>query len=85
MLSERQQDAVITRGELLMTYGPELPYPYASDVRGSRHGVIRELRAQSASGASSRVCQGKKNSNSGTNALRTCAPKGESVKKRYLA
>ena len=29
MLSERQQDAAITRVELLMTYGPELPYPYA--------------------------------------------------------
>ena len=46
-LSERQQDAVTTRVELLMTYGPELPYPYSSDVRGSRHGVMRELRAQS--------------------------------------
>ena len=34
------------RVELLMAYGPKLPYPYASDVRGPRHGVMRELRAQ---------------------------------------
>ena len=31
---------------LLMEHGPNLPYPYSSDVRGSRHGVMRELRAQ---------------------------------------
>ncbi len=35
------------RVELLTEYGPNLPYPYSSDVRGSRHGVMRELRAQS--------------------------------------
>ena len=35
------------RVELLMEYGPNLPYPHSSDIRGSRHGVIRELRAQS--------------------------------------
>ena len=46
-LSESQQDAVVVRVELLIAYGPELPYPYSSDVRGSRHGVMRELRAQS--------------------------------------
>lgn len=46
-LSERQQDDVTARVELLMAYGPELPYPYSSAVRGSRHGVMRELRAQS--------------------------------------
>ena len=26
---------------------PNLPYPYSSDIRGSRHGVMRELRVQS--------------------------------------
>ena len=46
-LSESQQDAVVVRVELLIAYGPELPYPYSSDVRGSRHGAMRELRAQS--------------------------------------
>ncbi len=46
-LSERQQDDVVARVELLIAYGPKLPYPYSSDVRGSRHGVMRELRTQS--------------------------------------
>ena len=30
-----------------MEHGPNLPYPYSSNVRNSRHGVMRELRAQS--------------------------------------
>ncbi len=46
-LSESQQDAVTARVELLMEHGPNLPYPYSSDIKGSRHGVMRELRAQS--------------------------------------
>ena len=46
-LSEGQQDAVAARVELLIKKGPNLPYPYSSDVRSSRHGVMRELRAQS--------------------------------------
>ena len=46
-LSKGQQDAVAARVELLMEYGPNLPYPHSSDIRGSRHGVMRELRAQS--------------------------------------
>ena len=46
-LSEDQQDAVAARVGLLEERGPNLPYPYSSDIRGSRHGVIRELRAQS--------------------------------------
>ena len=45
-LSEGQQDAVAARVELL-EHGPNLPYPYSSDIRSSRHGVMRELRAQS--------------------------------------
>ena len=46
-LLESQQDAATARVELLMEYGPKLPYPYSSDIRGSRHGVMRELRVQS--------------------------------------
>ena len=53
-LSEEQQDAVAARVELLMEHGPNLPFPYSSDVRGSRHGRMRELRAQQA-GRSIRV------------------------------
>ena len=41
-----QQDAVAARVELLMEYGPNLPHPYSSDIRSSRHGVMRELRLQ---------------------------------------
>ena len=47
-LSEAQQDAVVARVELLMDHGPNLPYPYSSGVKNSRHTVMRELRAQSA-------------------------------------
>lgn len=47
-LPEGQQNAVAARVELLMEHGPTLPHPFSSDVRGSRHGVMRELRAQSA-------------------------------------
>ena len=46
-LSEGHQDAVAARVELLTEYGPNLPYPFSSDIRSSRHGVMRELRAQS--------------------------------------
>ena len=46
-LSEDQQNAVVARVELLMEHGPNLPYPYSSNIRSSRHGVMRELRAQS--------------------------------------
>ena len=47
-LSEDQQDAVAARVELLIEHGPNLPFPYSSDVRSSRHGRMRELRAQQA-------------------------------------
>ena len=46
-LLERQQDSVAARVGLLMEYGPGLPYPYSSDIGGSRHGGVRELRVQS--------------------------------------
>ncbi len=47
-LTEGQQDDVAARVELLMDYGPFLPYPHCSNIRSSRHGVMRELRVQSA-------------------------------------
>ena len=46
-LSERQQESLAAGVRLLMQYGPRLPFPYSSDIRGSRHGAMRELRTQS--------------------------------------
>ena len=46
-LSQGEQDDVVARVELLTERGPNLPYPYSSDVRNSRHGGMRELRVQS--------------------------------------
>ena len=46
-LSTGQQDAVVARVELLMEHGPELPFPFSSGVRSSRHRNMRELRIQS--------------------------------------
>ena len=46
-LAEGQQDAVTARVELMMEHGPNLPFPFSSGIVGSRHGVMRELRAQS--------------------------------------
>ena len=45
-LTGGRQDAVAARVELLMEYGPNLPDRYSSDIRSSRHGVMRELRVQ---------------------------------------
>ncbi len=45
-LDEAEQidiDAVVG---LLEEKGPHLPYPYSSDVQGSKYGEIRELRVQ---------------------------------------
>ena len=46
-LSEAQQDSVAATVELLMERGPHLPFPYSSNIKSSRHGVLRELRIQS--------------------------------------
>ena len=46
-LAEGQQDAVTARVGLMMEHGPNLPFPFSSGIVGSRHGVMRELRAQS--------------------------------------
>ena len=46
-LTARQQDAVGDKVELLALQGPSLPFPHSSGVLSSRHGQMRELRAQS--------------------------------------
>ncbi len=45
-LTEDQQDAIAARVLLLIERGPNLPFPFSSDVRSSRHGRMRELRIQ---------------------------------------
>ena len=45
-LNEEEQidiDAVVG---LLEEKGPHLPYPYSSDLKGTRYGTLRELRIQ---------------------------------------
>ncbi len=46
-LSARQQTTVSARVEMLEEHGPNLPFPHSSNITTSRHGVMRELRAQS--------------------------------------
>lgn len=46
-LSENKQEDVAAVVELLMQFGPRLPYPYSSGIKGSRHSHMRELRIQS--------------------------------------
>ncbi|HEY5105151.1 MAG TPA: type II toxin-antitoxin system RelE/ParE family toxin [Caulobacteraceae bacterium] len=46
-LDEGQQDKVAATVELLMSHGPNLPFPYSSGLNGSRHAHMRELRVQS--------------------------------------
>src|SRR5947209_689089 len=43
-----QQEDVEALVNLLMEYGPNLPFPHSSSIGGSRHGHLRELRVQSA-------------------------------------
>jgi hypothetical protein len=45
-LSEEEQESVAAYVGLLENRGPQLPYPYSSDVKSSRHGQMRELRVQ---------------------------------------
>jgi hypothetical protein len=47
-LDEEQQDAVAIKVLLLQEFGPALGTPHSSDIKGSRHGRMRELRAQQA-------------------------------------
>ena len=46
-LSEGEQDDITATVELLEERGPQLSYPYSSDIKSSNHGLMRELRVQS--------------------------------------
>jgi hypothetical protein len=45
-LSESTQDVIDRSVHLLEARGPMLPFPHCSDIRGSKHGHMRELRIQ---------------------------------------
>ena len=42
-----QQEDIAATVNLLMEYGPNLPYPHSSGIEGSKHAHMRELRVQS--------------------------------------
>ena len=45
-LDEREQESVGSGIDVLERLGTTLGYPYSSDIRGSRHSQMRELRIQ---------------------------------------
>ena len=45
-LSEAEQDAITYSVGLLQSEGPLLRFPHSSEIKRSRHGVMRELRSQ---------------------------------------
>lgn len=45
-LGEAEQISIRAVVGLLEELGPQLAYPYSSDIRGSRYGQMRELRIQ---------------------------------------
>jgi hypothetical protein len=45
-LTEVEQSDIDAHVRELERRGPTLPFPYSSDVKGSRHGEMRELRIQ---------------------------------------
>ena len=45
-LNEGEQDAIDVVVRLLEARGPQLGYPYSTDLVSSRHGHMRELRVQ---------------------------------------
>lgn len=45
-LSEDEQDSIDRSVRLLETLGPSLPFPHTSNINGSRHSNMRELRVQ---------------------------------------
>ena len=46
ILSENEQKRIAYSVNLLSHAGPSLPYPHSTEVRGSKHGSMRELRSQ---------------------------------------
>jgi hypothetical protein len=46
-LTETEQVDVAAYVQKLADRGPALPFPYSSDIKGSRHSKMRELRVQS--------------------------------------
>lgn|SRR5258708_5305290 len=46
-LTDEEQEDVDAHVRELERRGPMLPFPYSSDVKGSAHGAMRELRVQS--------------------------------------
>lgn len=47
-LDAREQSSVSASVDLLGLLGPGLGFPHCSDIKGSRHGSLRELRVQHA-------------------------------------
>jgi len=45
-LTEDEQDSIDVTVRLLEELGPHLPFPHCSDIKGSRHNQMRELRVQ---------------------------------------
>ncbi|MBT2374472.1 type II toxin-antitoxin system RelE/ParE family toxin [Pseudomonas fluorescens] len=45
-LDAKEQSSVSASVDLLGLLGPDLRFPHTSDIRGSRHGGLRELRVQ---------------------------------------
>jgi hypothetical protein len=45
-LSEDEQEDVIAKVDLLVEFGPDLPFPHSSGIESSRHARMRELRIQ---------------------------------------
>ena len=46
VLTESERESVMASVGLLEERGPSLGFPHTSDIRGSRHGRLRELRIQ---------------------------------------
>jgi len=45
-LGDAEQESVDASVRLLEQMGPNLPFPHSSEVEGSKHGQMRELRVQ---------------------------------------
>lgn len=45
-LSEAEQESIAAYVGLVEAAGPQLGHPHSSDIKGSRHGGMRELRVQ---------------------------------------